>query len=81
MPAVIFMSDGHVSDSACDYKRVLEEMERNRWFSRATRIGIAVGRDPDMEMIARVAGSSEAVLRTEDLNRFVRMLDKLFIYD
>ena len=74
MPVIIFMSDGYATNSAYDYKKVLEEVKRNKWFSRATRIGFAIGRDPDIEMIARVAGSGEAVMRTEDLNRFAMML-------
>ena len=74
MPVITFMSDGHATQSAYDYKDVLEQIKRNKWFAAATRVGFAIGRDPDIEMISRIAGSSEAVLRTEDLNRFAMML-------
>lgn len=71
MPVIIFMTDGHAND---DYKKALERIRQNKWFSRATRVGFAIGKDPDMEMISKVVGDAEAVMRTEDLNRFAAML-------
>ena len=66
-PIIIFMSDGHATG---DYKAQLDIIRRNRWFHRATKIGFALGSDPDLKMISEVVGNSEAVIRTDDLELF-----------
>ncbi len=71
LPVIIFMTDGFATD---DYERELQKIMRNRWFSKATRVGFAIGRNPDTEMIAKLVGSSEAVIRTDDLGVFARLL-------
>ena len=71
LPVIIFMTDGFATD---DYERELERIMRNRWFAKATRVGFAIGRNPDTEMIAKLVGSSEAVIRTDDLGVFARLL-------
>lgn len=71
LPVIIFMTDGFATD---DYDRELKRILRNKWFAKATRVGFAIGRNPDTEMIAKLVGSSEAVIRTEDLSVFARLL-------
>ena len=71
MPVIIFMTDGFATD---DYERELQKILRNKWFKNATRVGFAIGRNPDTEMIAKLVGSSEAVIRTDDLGVFARLL-------
>lgn len=71
LPVIIFMTDGCATD---DYKKALDEIRSNKWFSRATKIGFALGESPDMKMISEVVGNSEAVIKTEDLDLFGRLI-------
>lgn len=73
MPVIIFMSDGYATD---DYKSSLEEVRKNKWFRRATKIGFAIGEDTqaDAEMLSDVVGNSEAVIKTTDLELFQRLM-------
>jgi len=71
MPVIIFMTDGYATD---DYSNALEEIRKNRWYRRGTKIGFAIGDDPDSKMIAEVVGNSEAVLKVTDLELFKRLM-------
>ena len=71
LPLIIFMTDGSSTD---DYKKPLEEIRKNMWFSRAVKIGFAIGDNPDVDMVADIAGSDEAVVKSSDLSVFVKML-------
>ena len=71
IPVIIFMTDGCATD---DYKKALAEIRQNKWFHRATKIGFAIGDDPDMTMIADVVGNIEAVVKTDDLELFARLI-------
>ena len=67
MPVIIFMTDGNATD---DYQKALQEIRKNRWFARGTKIGFAIGDDPDYKMLSSVVGNSEAVIKTTDLELF-----------
>lgn len=71
MPVIIFMTDGYATD---DYDKALSEIRQNRWFARATKIGFAFGDDPDERMISSVVGNSEAVIKTNDYDTFVKLM-------
>lgn len=71
LPVIIFMTDGYAND---DYEPELAKILTNRWFAKATRVGFAIGKSPDTEMIAKLTGDSEAVIRTDDLGVFARLL-------
>lgn len=71
MPVIIFMTDGYATD---DYNKALEEIRKNRWFARGTKVGFAIGDDADAKMIASVVGNSEAVIKTSDLDLFRRLM-------
>lgn len=71
MPIIIVMSDGYAND---DYMKSLEEIRKNRWFKRATKIAFAIGDDADLKMLAEVVGDPEAVIRTSDMAMFAKMI-------
>lgn len=71
LPVIIFMTDGYPTD---DYIGYLEKLKTMKLFNRATKIGFALGDNPDEEMIARFTGTHEAVIRTTDLAEFSRQL-------
>ena len=71
MPIIIFMTDGYATD---DYMGPLEQIRNNKWFKRGTKIGFAIGDDPDTAMIASVVGNIEAVIKTTDLSVFTKLM-------
>lgn len=71
LPVIIFMTDGYATD---DYEKPLAKIRQNKWFNRATKIGFAIGDDPDMKMICEVVGNSEAVVKTTDLQLFAKLI-------
>ena len=70
-PIIIFMTDGYANDS---WEKELEVIKKNPYFRRGVRIGFAIGDNADVEMISRVVGDSEAVLKTLDLGLFARLI-------
>jgi len=71
MPVMIFMTDGYATDN---YEDALEEIRRNRWFARGTKIGFALGEDADVKMISSIVGNSEAVIKVTDNELFRRLM-------
>lgn len=71
LPVIIFMTDGYATD---DYGKALNKIRQNKWFARGTKIGFAVGDDADMAMISNIVGNCEAVVKTDDLQLFARLL-------
>lgn len=72
MPVIIFMTDGYATTD--DWEKKLDKVRENRWFRRATKIGFALGDDADRKMIASVVGNSEAVIQTNDLEVFKKLI-------
>jgi uncharacterized protein YegL len=71
MPVIIFMTDGYATDN---YEKALEEIRANRWFANGTKIGFAIGEEPDVRMLSSIVGNSEAVIKTTDLELFKRLM-------
>lgn len=71
LPIIIFMTDGYATDN---YKKELIKIRENKWFARATKVGFALGYDPDLKMIAEIVGHPEAVISTADLTAFGRLI-------
>lgn len=71
MPVIIIMTDGGATSS---YKKELNEIKKNKWFQNASKIGFAVGNDADIDMITDVVGNSEAVIRTDDMETFAKLI-------
>lgn len=73
LPVIIFMSDGYATDPSV-YPEALKAIRKNPWFASATKVGFALGDDPDVKMISEVVGNSKAVIRTTDLDEFSRLI-------
>lgn len=71
LPVIIFMTDGFATD---EWRESLEEIKKNKLFRQATKIGFAIGEAPDSDMIARIVGNSEAVIRSTEMALFAKML-------
>lgn len=59
------MSDGEPTD---DYESALNKIKsNNKWFQVATKIAIAVGDDANIQVLQKIAGNKEAVIKVDDL--------------
>lgn len=71
IPVIIFMSDGYPNDS---WEQALNELKNNKWYNTAIKIAFALGDDADESVLAQVVGSTEAVIKTNDLAAFKSMI-------
>ena len=64
-PVIIFMSDGEPTD---DYESALKKInENNKWFKLSSKIAMAVGDDANENVLKKIVGNSEAVIKVDDL--------------
>jgi uncharacterized protein YegL len=72
VPVIIFMSDGGPTD---DYEAALKKVNgSNRWFQASVKIAIAVGDGADREVLAKIVGNPEAVIRVDDLETLKKLI-------
>lgn len=71
LPIIFFMSDGYATDN---YQKALNAINQNKWFRSATKIGVAMGDNPDCTMIANVVGNVEAVIRVDDFKTLAQIV-------
>lgn len=55
-PVLVLVTDGQPSDN---YKEGLAELMKTQWGKRAVRIGIAIGRDADKQVLSEFIGNPE----------------------
>lgn len=72
IPVLIFMSDGYPNDA--DWESKLAALNGNKWFASAIKIAFALGDDADTGVLARVVGSTEAVIKTNNLTAFKNLI-------
>ena len=73
-PAIFLMSDGAPTD---DFKRGLEKLKQNKWFKKAIRVALAIGRDVNEEVLAEFTGNMEAVIHAhnpEELRKWIQFV-------
>jgi uncharacterized protein YegL len=69
-PVLVLLSDGQPTD---DYKEALSELLTVPWGNRAVRIGIAIGRDVDMDVLEEfIANPSIRPLQSNNPDALVR---------
>ena len=72
VPVIIFMSDGGPTD---DYETALKKInDSNKWFKAATKIAIAVGDGANLDVLAKIVGNQEAVIRVDDLESLKKLI-------
>ena len=66
------MSDGEPTD---DYESALNKIKsNNKWFKTATKIAIAVGDDANIQVLQKIAGNNEAVIKVDDLESLKKLI-------
>jgi len=72
IPVIIFMGDGYPTDN---WEKALEDLKAsNKWFKRSTKIAFALGDAADEKVLAKIVGNSEAVVKTNDMELFKRLI-------
>lgn len=72
VPVIIFMSDGGPTD---DYEKALKKInETNKWFRASTKIAIAVGDEANVDVLQKIVGNQEAVIRVDDLESLKKLI-------
>lgn len=72
VPVIIFMSDGGPTD---DYEKALKKiMNSNKWYKAATKIAIAVGDEANIDVLQKIAGNREAVIKVDDLESLKKLI-------
>lgn len=59
-PIIIFMTDGFANEG---YEKELKEIRDNIWFTRAIKVGFAIGDSPDVNMVFEIVGDRDSVIR------------------
>ena len=72
VPVIIFMSDGGPTD---DYEKALKKiLDSNKWYKAATKIAIAVGDEANIDVLQKIAGNREAVIKVDDLESLKKLI-------
>ncbi|MBQ8238737.1 MAG: TIR domain-containing protein [Oscillospiraceae bacterium] len=71
LPVVIFMTNGYSPDS---YESELEGLVQNPWFRNAIKVAIPVGNEHNDSVVEKLIGTSEAILRKDDLSLFPELI-------
>ena len=70
-PIIVVMSDGRPTDA---WEVSLERLLKTPWGKKATKIAIAIGNEPDKEILAHFTGDSELVLLANDTGTLVEYI-------
>ena len=70
-PAIILLSDGGPTDN---FDGGLQTIQGNNWFKNAIRIAIAIGDDADLDVLARFTGTSEAVIKVQNIDALKQII-------
>lgn len=66
VPVIICMSDGQPTDN---WEGIFEDIKaKNAWFRGAKKVCIAIGEDADVDMLGRLSGTKEGVIKATDLD-------------
>ena len=68
---IVFMTDGMSTD---DYKSPLNILMTKEYFSKAVKIGVAIGTDYDRNMLTNIVGEKATVLKIEDVDALLSKL-------
>lgn len=60
-PVILLLSDGGPTNEEYVWKRSLDELKQNKWFSHALKFAIAIGDDCDEDVLAQFTGNKESI--------------------
>lgn len=71
-PIIFFFTDGSPTDN---WEPALEKIKQNNWYKYAVKIAVAIGDDADLDVLERVTGNKECVVKVTDpkeLRKFIK---------
>ena len=71
MPVVIFMSDGGPTDN---WLHGFDIISQNNWYKYASKIAIAIGDDADLDVLTKLVGTKEAIIRVKDTETLKQLI-------
>ena len=75
-PVILLFSDGGPTDN---WENGLEQLKKNNWFKHAIKIAIAIGEDPDKQVLATFTGTPEAVIEVNDKHTLKALIRKVSV--
>ena len=70
-PAIVLISDGYPTDN---YKKGLDLLNKNNWFKNSIKVALAVGSDPDKNILAEFTGNYEAVIEIHNRQTLMKII-------
>lgn len=72
-PVIVLLSDGSPTD---EWEKALEEFNQTGWGrpGRTVRVGVAIGRDADKEVLSRFTGNPETVFEADNAQRLADLI-------
>lgn len=70
-PIIFFLTDGSSED---DYKEPLNSLKKNRFFTEAIKVGVAIGSEADREFLTQFTASEDCIISVhtpESLQRWI----------
>lgn len=71
VPIILFISSEKFSD---DFTKELNELHKNKWYTRAIKVGVVLGSSKNVGAIGKIVGSEEAVLHEEHINLIAKIV-------
>ena len=75
-PVIFLMTDGYPSD---DYRQQIETLNSNSWFKYGIKAALAIGSDPNDEMLELFTGDKESVVHTSTGDELVQIIKKIAV--
>jgi uncharacterized protein YegL len=75
-PVILLFSDGGPTD---DWEKGLNQLKQNNWYKHAIKIAIAIGDDPDKNILAKFTGTPESVITVHDKQTLKILIKKVSV--
>ena len=75
-PVIFLMTDGYPSD---DYRQYIDILNSNSWFKYAVKTALAIGSDPNDEMLELFTGDKDAVIHSSTGDELVQIIKKIAV--
>ncbi|MBR0140799.1 MAG: VWA domain-containing protein [Ruminococcus sp.] len=75
-PVIFLMTDGYPSD---DYRQQIETLNNNSWFRYALKAVLAIGSEPNDEMLELFAGDKESIVHSSTGDELAQLIKTIAV--